>query len=330
MDLEDRIQTRAYFNWLEREDKHSPVALDDWLAAEREEVANLLAEIATRVALPELSFNQDDVWYSSEQISALFGLLKPLLQKRRSRSCLLSLIEEYQDYLTSSRVVSDEEAERQGANALSIFRIATSLGCLIGKDFRKAAMHSFAKELKDLFAEDRTSFQTAEFNLYSAAAIQRQTGMSVSFIAEGAETTPDLQVGELAYVECKDIHTQIRSNIEKTLSDNLDKAHGQLAAAQSRKPLVGTGICIDLPWRTLPLSMPEWTVIRRSLSVANAPQFILLSSSGVNPSKTGIGFPVATCLVWGDSATPLFDPLLRHLTQHSYRMLSDDFEEISH
>ena len=243
---------------------------------------------------------------------------------------MLSLIEVYQDYLTSSADVGDVEASRQASNALRIYRVVASLKVLVGNNFARTATHTLRKELKDLFAEDQTAFQTAEFNMYSAAAIQRQIGLPVSFIDEGDEITPDLQVDDLAYVECKDIQTTNRDNIEKALSDNLAKAHDQLAAAQRRRRLAGTGVCIDVPWKTLPLTPAEWSVIRRALSGVDAPQFVLVSSSGINLTKEAVGFPVAVCLVWSESGVPIFEPLLRRLTRHSYRMQPDGFEPISH
>lgn len=330
MDIENRIRTRAYFKWLERPAKGPPSELDDWLAAEREELALDLIDAATEAVLPDPSFTQDDAWYGSDRIANLFGLLKRRVRKRRTRSYMLSLIDDYQDYLTSSAAVSDVEANRQASNALRIYRIVASLKVLVGDSFARTATHTLRKELKDLFAEDQTAFETAEFNMYSAAAIQSQTGLLVSFIDDGDETAPDLQVDDLAYVECKDIQTTNRENIEKALSDHLAKAHDQLAAAQRRRRLAGTGVCIDVPWTTLPLTPAEWSVIRQALSGIDAPQFVLVSSSGINPSKEVVGFPVAVCLVWSESGAPLFEPLLRRMTRHSYRMRPDGFEPISH
>jgi Protein of unknown function (DUF2934) len=246
--MEDRIRTRAYLKWLARPNKNSPSELDDWLAAEIEELALDLADAVSEMTFPEPSFTQDDLWFGSDQIAKMFALLTPRLRKRRVGSHLLSLIEDYQDYLTSSAPVGDEEASRLGVTALHILRLLASLKVLIGNDLALTATHSFRKELKDIFAEDRIAFDTSEFNVYSAATIQRQARLPVSFIKEGDETMPDLQVGDIAYVECKDIHTDNRNNFEKTLTDNLAKAHAQLATAQQRCQLVGTGVCIDVPW----------------------------------------------------------------------------------
>lgn len=163
MDMENRIRTRAYFKWLERPAKGPPSELDDWLAAEREELALDLVDAATEAVLPEPSFTQDDAWYGSDRIANLFGLLKPRVRKRRSRSYMLSLIDEYQDYLTSSAAVGDVEANRQASNALRIYRIVASLKVLVGDSFARTATHTLRKELKDLFAEDQTAFETAEF-----------------------------------------------------------------------------------------------------------------------------------------------------------------------
>jgi hypothetical protein len=80
----------------------------------------------------------------------------------------------------------------------------------------------------------------------------------------------------------------------------------------------------------LPLTPAEWSVIRRALSSVDAPQFVLVSSSGINPTKEAVGFPVAVCLVWSEAGVPLFEPLLRRLTRHSYRIQPDGFEPISH
>lgn len=330
MDTEDRIRTRAYFKWLARPVTHPPSELDDWLTAESEELALDLVAAVSEMPLPVPSFSQDDLWYEGDKIAKLVGLLAPSLRKRRARSHLLSLITEYQDYLTSSAPLGDDEAVRQGTNALHIVRLIASLKELVGSDFMQTATHTFRKELKDLFAEDPTAFDTAEFNLYSAAAIQRQTGFPVSFIGEGEESSPDLKVDNIAYVECKDIHTLNRANIEKALADNLDKAHDQLAAAQGRRRLAGTGICIDVPFGTLPLSPAEWDVIRRALCGTDAPQFVLVSSSGINSTTEVVGFPVYVCLVWSESGVPLFEIFLRRLTRVSHRIQPDGFDQILH
>lgn len=330
MDIEDRIRTRAYFKWLARPIKHPPSELDDWLAAESEELALDIVDAVAEMPLPVPSFTQDDLWYGADQIAKLFGLLALRLRKRRARSHLLSLIADYQDYLTSSAPVGDAEAVRQGTNALHILRLLASLRVFVGRDLMRTATHTLSKELKDLFAEDATAFDTAEFNVYSAAASQRQTGFPVSFISEGDETSPDLQVDDVAYVECKDIHTSSRTNIEKALADHLNKAQDQLAAAQGRRRLVGTGICIDVPWGTLPLNPAEWDVIRRALSGTDAPQFVLVSCSGINPTTEGVAFPVAVSLVWSESGLPLFTSLLSRLTRVSHRMQPDGFDQILH
>jgi hypothetical protein len=330
MDIDNRIQIRAYFKWLERPNKNVSSEIDDWLAAESEEQAYNILDSVSEMTLPELSFNQDDIWFVADDITKLFGLLGKRLRNKREQNHLLSLINSYQDYLTSSTPVSDDEAARQGSNALHIFRLIVSLKVLVGNDIALTAKHTLEKELKDLFGRDRTAFDTAEFNIYTAAEIKRQSRLPVCFIGEGSETTPDLQVDDVAYIECKDIHTNSRSNIEKALEDNLAKAHEQLLAAQQRRRLLGTGVCIDVPWDTLPLTQPEWDVVRRTLSNNNAPQFVLISSSGISQEKEAVSFPVAVCLVWSDSGTPLFEKLLSRLSRVSYRMQPDGFDEVYH
>jgi hypothetical protein len=327
---EDRIRTRAYFRWLARADRSSHTELDDWLAAEAEEHVLTILAAAAEVPIPEPSFTQDNIWYDSEKIARLFQLMKANVRKRRAKSHLLSLIDSYQDYLTSSSVLSDKEAFLQGTHALQIVRLVSSLRVLVGPDFARTASHTVSKELKDLFSDDSTAFETAEFNLFSAAAIQRQSGLPVLFVNEGDETSPDLRVDDLAYVECKDIHTQNRENIEKAMADNLAKAHEQLAAAQRRSRLPGTGVCIDVPWGTLDLRLTEWDIIRRALSAVDGPQFVLVSSSGVDRRPDTVGFPVAVSLVWHDSGRPLFEPLLRHLTRVSHKLQADRYDQIIH
>jgi hypothetical protein len=328
--MEDLIRTRAYFKWLWRADKSVRSELDDWLAAEAEELGLDVIELASEVDWPKLSFTQDDIWIGADRIAKLFDLLAPRLKKRRAGSYFLSVIEDYQDYLTSSDPVEEDYARRQGHNVLHILRLFASLKMLVGNDFNRTATHSVLKELKDLFGHNRTAFETAEFSVYSAACIQRQVGKPVMFINEGSESRPDLQVNNIAYVECKDIHTANRENLAQALGDNLAKARSQLAKAQASRRLSAAGVCIDIPWGMLPLKDPEWEVVRQSLSGADAPQFVLLSCSGINESTNAVGFPVAVCLVWSQSGIPFFQDLLRRLTRVSYRMLADGFEEIVH
>jgi hypothetical protein len=330
MEIEDRIRIRAYYKWLKRQKEARTSEVDDWLAAESEELALELVDASSKRTLPEPSFTQDDLWFGSEQIAKLFDLLKPPLRKKRARSHLLSMIDDYQDYLTSSAPVSDDEAERQGKNALLIFRLLASLTTLIGDNLALTAKDGLCKELKDLFSEDRAAFDTAEFNVFSAAVIQQQTGFSVSFISEGDETTPDLRAQGIAYVECKDIHTTSKKNIDKTFADNLGKARRQLSTAQRRQRLAGTGVCIDVPWDMLPLELPAWNVVREALSAADGPQFVLLTSSKVKSTKEAVCFPIAVCLVWSGSGKPIFEPLLRRLTRSSHKMQHGGFDVVSH
>ena len=157
MDIENRIRTRAYFKWLERPAKGPPSELDDWLAAEREELALDLIDAATEAVLPDPSFTQDDAWYGSDRIANLFGLLKRRVRKRRTRSYMLSLIDDYQDYLTSSAAVSDVEANRQASNALRIYRIVASLKVLVGDSFARTAdlLPCFRTKLSMISAKER-------------------------------------------------------------------------------------------------------------------------------------------------------------------------------
>ena len=88
--------------------------------------------------------------------------------------------------------------------------------------------------------------------------------------------------------------------------------------------------CIDVPWGTLPLSEGEWRTIRQILSIIDGLDIILISSSGTIKTKNDVGFPVATCLVWRESGQPLFNLLIKRLTRHSFKILPDGFEKVSH
>jgi hypothetical protein len=329
--VDEQIRTRAYFKWLSRPDHGRASAFDDWLAAEEEELAISLAATANAASADSaFTYTQDDLWFGSTQLADLFGLLRPTLRRRRAQSRLLAMIEEYQDYLTSSSTVSDTEAVRIGGHALRIWRLLSSLGILIGDDLSLTQSNSVRKELKDIFSESLIAFQTSEFNLYSAASIRLYTGLEVFFIDEGKEASPDLEVRNLAYVECKDVQSTSRDNLGMALEDNLGKALRQLHEAQESRRLPGTGICIDLPIGSLPLANSEWEVIRHILSSSEGPDFVWISSSGLVATKTHVGSPVATCLVWRQSGEHLFHSLLRYLGRSSFKMHSDHFEHIFH
>jgi len=329
--MDERIRTRAYFRWLAQSDHGQPSAIEDWLAAEEEELAvSLAATTKAASASSAFTYTQDDLWFGSAQLADLFELLRPTLRRRRAQSQLLAMIEEYQDYLTSSNLVSDTEAVRIGGHALRIGRLLSSLVILVGDDLSLTQSNSVRKELKDIFSESLLAFQTSEFNLYSAASIRLYTGLEVSFIDEGKQTSPDLEVRNLAYVECKDVQTTTRDNIGKALEDNLEKALRQLHEAQESRRLPGSGICIDLPLGSLPLADSEWEVIRRILSRSEGPDFVWISSSGLVATKTHVGSPVATCLVWRQSGEHLFDGFLRHFGRSSFKMHPDYFEHIFH
>jgi len=134
---------------------------------------------------------------------------------------------------------------------------------------------------------------TSEFNIYTAARIQKLSGFPVSFINEGDDVSPDLRVDDLAYVECKDLHPASRAGLANSLQDNVDKAIKQLQTAQATDPLRGTGICVDVPWGMLPLVQGEWQVITDALLRTSGPSFVLVSCSGVSITNGEIGFPVA-------------------------------------
>jgi hypothetical protein len=277
--VDERIRTRAYFRWLTRSNDSLASTLEDWLAAEEEELLLSLVSIAKTAAVPQpFVFTQDDLWFGSTKLADLFGLLGPKLRSRRARSRFLAMIEEYQDYLTSSSSVSDDEAVRIAGNAYRIGRLLSSLVILVGEDLSAVESHTLRKELKDVFANSLISLNTSEFNLYTAANIRLYTGLEVSFIDEGEETSPDLEVNGLAYVECKDVQTTARDNMSKTLEDNLVKAKGQLREAQRSRPLPGSGICIDLPPGSLPLTPSEWDMVRATLSSPEGPDFVWVAA----------------------------------------------------
>jgi hypothetical protein len=129
--VNERIRTRAYFKWLSRRgDSH---ASPDWLAAEEEELfLSLIAAAKTAIPQPFV-FTQDDLWFGSAKLADLFGLLGPKLRRKRARSHFLAKIEEYQEYLTSSHPVSDEEAVRVAGHAFRIGRLLSSLIILTGR-----------------------------------------------------------------------------------------------------------------------------------------------------------------------------------------------------
>jgi hypothetical protein len=328
--VDERIRTRAYFKWLNRRDDSQASPEADWLAGEEEELFLSLVAVA-KAAIPQpFVFTQDDLWFGSAKLADLFGLLGPRLRRKRARSHFLAMIEEYQDYLTSSHPVSDEEAVRVAGHAFRIGRLLSSLIILAGEDHFAVAFHSLRKELKDVFSESEVSFNSSEFNLYSAASIKLSTGFDISFIDEGKETSPDLEVNGLAYVECKDVQTTTRANLSKALEDNLLKATSQLREAQNKRLLPGSGICIDFPPKSLPLTLSEWDVVRAVLSDPEGPDFVWISCSGLVSIRTDAGWPVATCLVWRQSAEHLFNQLLRHLGRSSFKMQPGHFEQISH
>jgi hypothetical protein len=328
--MEENIRTRAYFKWLSRSDHGHTSTLDDWLRAEEEELALELVR-TVKAAAPDLcAFSQDALWFGAEQLTKLFNLMSPALRRRRGRSRLLAMIEKYQDYLTSSHALTDDEAIRIGKTIYRIGRLLCSLVILVGNDLTGTRQHSVHKELKDIFSECFSTFETSEFNLHNAATIHRYTGLEVLFIGEGADKSPDLEVRDLAYVECKDVQTGNQNILAKTLEDHLKKATLQLRTARANKALPGSGVCIDVPLGSLPLPQDAWKVLRIFLSDSDGPDFVRISCSGVRATSTHVGGDVRTCLVWRASGEHLFQPLLRHLGQESFKMHPQDFEPISH
>ena len=333
--MDQRIRERAFFLYENDRGRTAAHELDDWLAAEDVELALAFAEAAQtlvrRRGPTRASFDQDDVWYAADSIGAMLKILGPRLRNRRKNSVLLRMIESYQDYLTSSTALTDAEAVRQGTHALHIYRLTTSLDVLLAGGTVQAVNHSLAKELKDLFSENGVAFETSEFNTFSAAALQRASGLPVVFIGEGDDLSPDLQVDALAYVECKDLHPASRSGLAQALDDHLDKATKQLNTAQKRQALPGTGVCIDVPWGMLPLAPNEWQAVRDALTSPSGPTFVLVSCSGATNTPTEVGFPVVVSLVTKATVPQdLHDRLLKFLTNASYRLGPTDFLRVPH
>lgn len=333
--MEHRIRERAFFLYENDAGRKTVRELNDWLDAENVELARAFAE-AARALFPSrgaisASFDQDDVWYGADSIGAMLKILRPRIRNRRKNSVLLRMIDSYQDYLTSSTPVSDAEAVRQGTHSLHIYRLTTSFDVLLNGGTVQAINHSLAKDLQNLFSEDSVSFETTEFNIVSAAVMQRASGLPVTFINEGDDLSPDLQVNDLCYVECKDLHPASRTGLAQALADHLAKATDQLNTAQGQRALPATGVCIDIPWGMLPLAANEWQAIRDSLTRADGPTFILVSCSGFNKTSTEVGFPVAVSLVT-KAVVPqdLHDRLLRFLARASHRLGSTDFLRVAH
>lgn len=331
MDDDDKIRTRAYFLYVSDPDRTTNRALDDWLQAEAEILACELINSAASSAgqTPSSICDQDTVWYAGETLNGLFADLKPRLRGRRRNSVLLNRVAEYQDYLTSTHEVSDDEAKRQGANSLHIYRLAMALGVLVGECVQLSS-HSVRKELKDLFSENDIAFETTAFNIVSAGMIQKASGKKVTFITEGSQLSPDLYVESLAYVECKDLHTASRNGLAKGLHDNLSRASDQLATAMKIRPLLGTGVFIDVP-QEYSLDCREWQVIRDALAREDGPTFVLVSRSGINCTSETVSYPVYLVLATkSEVPEELKTGLLRQLTRKSYRIGDKGFIESCH
>jgi hypothetical protein len=308
MSSDDNIRVRAYALYLADTKRTSPKVLDDWLDAEREALAQELASASGA------TYNQDSAYHDGDVIADMFNKLPERLRRRRSGSVLLRRIEEYQDYLTDSNEISHAQAIRVGTNALHIYRLGCALHTLGVANAGRSVVHSVYKELKDLFSNDEVAYETASYNIASAALLQRASGLEVTFIEEADFRSPDLRVGNLAYVECKDLHPAKREGIALGLRDQLDKAIIQLNSAWGRDALVGTGVCIDVPWGTLPLEESEWSPIREALQSPNGPMFVLVTCSGAVVDRHAVSFPTAVALVTRQSVPKeLYDVLLRKL-----------------
>jgi hypothetical protein len=299
--------------------------------AATEQLLKTLLHIAATGRYPQPGLGIEEVWQSAEDIHSLAALLPPKLLKKRKNIHIFKVIDRFQDYATSSSQLSDEEAIRIGDDVLRLFRIISSLNTLLGHDINVAKDHSVRKELNDLFSESATTFETAEFNLFSAAFIQRSAGLPVRFIEEEDERkTPDLRLASLCYVESKDLHTTNRNSIGAAISAKAGEASAQLEAIQLRDPLPGSGLCIDVPWGTLPLQEPEGQLIAQILLEGNSPHFLLFSASGITINADNVGFPVALSLIWRPEGLHLYEPLLRKLTKQSHLLVDGSFEVIDH
>jgi hypothetical protein len=271
----------------------------------------------------------EEVWQNSEHLRQLACFPPAKLLSKRKNIYLLQLAEHFQDYAASSSQLSDDEANRIGDAILRVQRVADSLYGLAGGNFGKIQSHTVQKEFSDLFAESAITFETAEFNISTASFFQRKTRIPVSFVPEEKNRrTPDLRVGTLSYVESKDLHTTNRSNIGPAIREKIREASMQLHSIQSRDPLPGSGICIDMPWGTLPLLEEEGPLIAEALIEEHLPDFLLLSASGTNFAQEGVQFPVAQSLIWKPKALHLYEPLLRKLTFRSHILHRGKFELI--
>ena len=160
MDLDDRVRHRAYFLYDNDKGRRRELALDDWLEAERQELAMALA--AAAATMGPAKFDQDDAWYAADTLGKMVGALTRRIRNRRLNSILLRIVESYQDYMTRGDAVSDTEAKLQGRNSLYIYRLISAFGELLaGTD---VSQHSVNKELKDIFSEDAITFDTTLAN----------------------------------------------------------------------------------------------------------------------------------------------------------------------
>lgn len=322
---DDNIRVRAYALYLADTKRTSPKMLDDWLDAERDVLAQELASASGA------TYNQDSAYYDSEVIANMFKKLPERLRRRRSDSVLLRRIEEYQDYLTGSNEISHAEAIRVGTNALHIYRLGCALHTLGVTNPGRSVVHSVHKELNDLFSNEEVAYETASYNIVSAALLQRASGLEVTFIEEADYRSPDLRVGDLAYVECKDLHPATREGIAPGLRDQLDKAVTQLNSACGRDALVGTGVCIDVPRGTLPLQESEWASIRDALQNPNGPMFVLVTCSGAGVDGLAVSYRTEVALVTRQSVPAvLHEVLLRKLASRSYRLADWGFDVVDH
>ena len=251
-----------------------------------------------------------------ERLVLLCRLLDEHDESSPSTSYLLSLSLELTDYFRNTKTLTQLEAEKISIKALTAYRASWAIEALYERPIDdRIVNHTLFREVGRLFDKSQRKFETSEFCLFIAAYISQVSPERVSFLKESRkkdERSPDLQIGDLCYLECKDLGPATPERIPEGMESHIPHAITQLIAGHARRKLRSSGLAIDWPLRLFPEGEFEGSPFVREaielskhvLSQPGAIDFMVLSASGFAHSATHVSFPHSLVVLTRQGTSP--------------------------
>jgi hypothetical protein len=253
-----------------------------------------------------------------DTVDVLLELFRKLTLRTRNRLRGNPLEREclrFQEVFTDSSTITDLIALELGSTLLKLFRLRKAFISLAGHCTASSILQSSAShEREDLFSMDVGASDARIYALYTAALLNDGGCGEVVMIpaeTEDGAATPDFEIVDVGYGECKDLRTTTPDGVWNNLWTNLQKADSQLGAAQTRASKSHTLSCVDLPSSAGPdrdaILQDALTNLWSLLPQLAHTQAVLLSVQWINASADGqsVEFPYHWRLVRNPSGPSL-------------------------